>query len=1088
MSEKIKKSDISDEDIYGFVTTSAKNAEQQIKKLNNALRASAKLNNDALKKNGKLSDASEIKATEQAIKNSNTAYQKKLALEKEAEKIAKLREKSRVEEIRLEQAREKNIDKFNKKIADQNNAYKKLVVQTRDLKNESKRLGAELLHLEQSGKKNTKEFALIQRQYRQTTAEAVVLDGKLKKLDSRVGDNFRNVGNYSSAIGKLRSGLAQLGLAFGIQQVVRGTFNVIKDFDQGMANLSSVLGKTREQITKLEEDAKRLGSTTRFTATQVSQLQTEFAKLGFNEQEILNATESTLALAGATGTDLARSAEVAGSTLRALGLDAKEMPRVVDVMAKSFSTSALDTEKFAESMKIVAPIAKAAGVSLEETTAMLGALANAGISGSMAGTSMRQILSEMDKTGKSTSEALADLSKKGLNLADAEDEVGKNAKSALLVLLDQQDTVKNLTKEYQDAEGSAKAMADTQLNTLGGAIDLLSSAVEGYVLGLNDATGAGSKFATGIKFLAENIGTIINTVVKLGIAFLTFKGIMKGMQLVDQYKNWKSLKGAIAETGTATTEAGEKAKGFGNALKAIGITVAIGLLTELAMQFYDVASGTAKAREEYERYQKSLSQGEKFGQESVQRIKDKFDVESKSLELQLAKGKITEAQYKAEMKALNELIDAQIKGEIQLANEMKANAKLTGDNAIIAKENATLKELIALQKERQKASIDVQIADLNEAKTTKESTKATKDKTKALKNAYEEYLKVRVELTREEYTPPDLQFADIEEADNRIKERRRSIAEIKVIEAELSRDENKIREARIEQIKENLAIELENVELTEVQKLELKKRAELDIANLEREANKQRLETLKEFVDASADYFIKRSEEKIEQIDKEIAAAEKQADLLQELAKNGNLTAQQSLAEQQRIINDANRQKLAEQKRIERIKLAETAFGVYSSKLDAGDKTPLLSTIKDITLLNQFIASLPAFESGTENTGANGKGLDGKGGFLSVLHPYERVVDAENNANIGNLSNDDLSNIAKKYNTGQLVEMRNIDTAGNSYDLLPLLSEIKELKRTIENRPTHNIAMGEITQSIMQIVEKTTKGNRVERKIYNIRK
>jgi hypothetical protein len=68
------------------------------------------------------------------------------------------------------------------------------------------------------------------------------------------------------------------------------------------------------------------------------------------------------------------------------------------------------------------------------------------------------------------------------------------------------------------------------------------------------------------------------------------------------------------------------------------------------------------------------------------------------------------------------------------------------------------------------------------------------------------------------------------------------------------------------------------------------------------------------------------------------------------------------------------------------------------------------------------------------------------------------------------------------------VEMRNIDTAGNSYDLLPLLSEIKDLKRTIENRPTHNIALGEITQSIMQIVEKTTKGNTTNVTKYNIRK
>ena len=158
------------------------------------------------------------------------------------------------------------------------------------------------------------------------------------------------------------------------------------------------------------------------------------------------------------------------------------MGRVTDVMAKSFSTSALDIEKFKESMKLVAPIADAAGVSLEEATAMLGALANAGISGSMAGTSLRRILNEVALTGKPVTEALTEMAEKGITLADAQDEVGKNAQTALLVLSNQMGTVNELTETYKNADGTAKEMADTQDNTLGGAIARLTSAWEAFIL------------------------------------------------------------------------------------------------------------------------------------------------------------------------------------------------------------------------------------------------------------------------------------------------------------------------------------------------------------------------------------------------------------------------------------------------------------------------------------------------------------------------------------------------------------------------------------------------------------------------------
>ena len=251
------------------------------------------------------------------------------------------------------------------------------------------------------------------------------------------------------------------------------------DFEQSMAKVQAVSGATGQQFKTLNQLAKDLGASTRFTATEVSELMLNYSKLGFSAGEIEKITGATLNLALATGEDLAKSAEVAGSTLRAFGLDADQMLRVTDVMAKSFSSSALDLDRFSESMKYVAPVAASAGISIEETSAMLSILANNGVKGSQAGTSLRRIISDLGATGDNLSESIANLAEKGLNLADAKDEVGRTAQSALLILSKGVNQIKPLTAEYENAAGAAEAMAGIMDDTLQGSMFKLKSAVEG---------------------------------------------------------------------------------------------------------------------------------------------------------------------------------------------------------------------------------------------------------------------------------------------------------------------------------------------------------------------------------------------------------------------------------------------------------------------------------------------------------------------------------------------------------------------------------------------------------------------------------
>tara|TARA_R110000737_G_scaffold89_2_gene655 strand:+ start:11 stop:2557 length:2547 start_codon:yes stop_codon:yes gene_type:complete len=299
-------------------------------------------------------------------------------------------------------------------------------------------------------------------------------------------------------------------------------------FEASMAKVKAVSGATAGEFKSLTASAKELGRTTVFTASEVAGLQLEFAKLGFTASQINQVTEATLNLAQATGSDLAQAAEVAGATLGGFGLAASETGRVADVMAASFSTSALDINHFQESMKLVAPNAKAAGVSLEETTAMLAVLSKAGIKGSSAGTALRRILQEMQGTSGTLTERFAELNKAGLDVQGSMDEVGRRAGTSLLVLAEGSGEVQSLTDSYKDSDGAAKAMADVMNNTTAGAMKRMTSALEGAAFVIGDAlvpalnsvatfvTDLASDFSNLSKSTQKNILIVAGLVAALG--------------------------------------------------------------------------------------------------------------------------------------------------------------------------------------------------------------------------------------------------------------------------------------------------------------------------------------------------------------------------------------------------------------------------------------------------------------------------------------------------------------------------------------------------------------------------------------------
>ncbi len=339
------------------------------------------------------------------------------------------------------------------------------------------------------------------------------------------GSKMRRFGSQAKSLGMNLSRSISAPL-IGLGAISVKTFS---GFEAEMSKVKAVSGATTKEFKALEAQAKKLGASTTFTASEVAGLQTEFAKLGFTASEIDKVTESTLYLAQAGGAELGRAAEVAGSTLRAFGLAAEETGRVTDVMAKSFATSSLDMESFAEAMKTAAPIAKATGVSIEEASAMLGALANNGIKGSIAGTALKKILSELHQEGKPMRQTFRELASQNINLADANDLVGERAKGALLVLTEQMGTVDQLTTSYENAQGAAAAMAEEMMDNTAGAFKELQSATEGALIELGQAITENEIFKNVLKGLTETMGKITKAISGMTDAQLYNKVILAGL-------------------------------------------------------------------------------------------------------------------------------------------------------------------------------------------------------------------------------------------------------------------------------------------------------------------------------------------------------------------------------------------------------------------------------------------------------------------------------------------------------------------------------------------------------------------------------
>ncbi len=272
-----------------------------------------------------------------------------------------------------------------------------------------------------------------------------MLSGPLDRIKRAMKGVDLTTAGLGTRMGNLALAMAPAALAAGALLGVFGAcVSVAAGFEDQMAKVGAVSRASSEEMAALEKAARDLGATTQFTAVQVGQAEQYLAMAGFSAKENIAALPGVLNLAAATATDLGRAADISSDILSAFGMQAEEMTRVADTLALTCATANVNMELLGDTMKYVAPVARMAGLSLEETAAMAGLLGNVGIKGSQAGTTLKAMLNKMAAPTKEAQELFQKL---GVTVKDS----AGNLRSPVAVLGEMAEGLKTMGTAEQIA-------------------------------------------------------------------------------------------------------------------------------------------------------------------------------------------------------------------------------------------------------------------------------------------------------------------------------------------------------------------------------------------------------------------------------------------------------------------------------------------------------------------------------------------------------------------------------------------------------------------------------------------------------------
>lgn len=355
--------------------------------------------------------------------------------------------------------------------------------------------------------------------------------GDAEKKASSFSDIFKGafLGDLaSSAIQKLGSTVIDLG---------KKVFEVGSGFQSSMSNVAAISGATGDELIALTNKAKEMGATTQFSASEAADALSYMAMAGWDTNDMLDGLEGIMNLAAASGEDLATTSDIVTDALTAFGMSASQSGKLADIMAAAASNANTNVSMMGDTFKYVAPVAGALGYSAEDVAAAIGLMANAGIKGSQAGTSLRTILSSLaNPTGRAATalnklgisaqdssrnmiplrDLLGNLREKFNGLSDAQKSeyaasiAGQEGMSGLLAIVGASNAdFNNLINAIDNSSGAAENMANVMNDNVNGALTKMKSALEGFGISIFDS------FSGPLQSALESLSTVFGGATEL---------------------------------------------------------------------------------------------------------------------------------------------------------------------------------------------------------------------------------------------------------------------------------------------------------------------------------------------------------------------------------------------------------------------------------------------------------------------------------------------------------------------------------------------------------------------------------------------
>lgn len=373
---------------------------------------------------------------------------------------------------------------------------------------------------------------------------------------------------------KLTSTLGSLGLSFGAFSFGRSALEAGGKFEDAMARVKAVSNATKNEFKSMEDEAQRLGATTKYSATDAAGALENLVRNGLKPLEATKAVGKTLEFAQANTIELAEAADIATNVMNGFGKSVDELGNINDVLSSTAAHSATNVTDLAEALKIAAPMATTAKIGIEETNAALGTLANVGFKGTDAGTGVKQMLIAISSQ---SSEAAKTLKRYGVNLNETtlkndglvkslqklkdsgignsiQDLVavfGKLAAPKAAALINNVDKLSELSTTLRNSQGENARMFEQSTGKYMNALHTLKSTWESVMISIFKKSEGGvvgflNALIGGLSYVKDNLTKIA---IQIAAAFATSK-------LVGVWRAWReSTATAMASSVTSAQTA-----------------------------------------------------------------------------------------------------------------------------------------------------------------------------------------------------------------------------------------------------------------------------------------------------------------------------------------------------------------------------------------------------------------------------------------------------------------------------------------------------------------------------------------------------